>query len=101
MGFGSDPAFRTLIPPSRRTEEKDRKSTRLNSSHRCISYADFCLKKKHVIIVMVTLQFEFDPKRRASELRANDFLNKPFQSIEVLDRHHDLPHHDPPLDDLD
>src|SRR5437764_4669403 len=29
----------TLRPP-------DRKSTRLNSSHRCISYAVFCLKKK-------------------------------------------------------
>src|SRR5437764_9177725 len=27
-------------------EELDRKSTRLNSSHRCISYAVFCLKKK-------------------------------------------------------
>src|ERR1017187_9429021 len=25
----------------------DRKSTRLNSSHRCISYAVFCLKKRH------------------------------------------------------
>src|SRR5437764_4009864 len=25
--------------------ERDRKSTRLNSSHRCISYAVFCLKK--------------------------------------------------------
>src|SRR5437879_7475036 len=25
---------------------EDRKSTRLNSSHRCISYAVFCLKKK-------------------------------------------------------
>src|SRR5437762_7135204 len=25
---------------------QDRKSTRLNSSHRCISYAVFCLKKK-------------------------------------------------------
>src|SRR5437762_5940093 len=25
----------------------DRKSTRLNSSHRCISYAVFCLKKKN------------------------------------------------------
>src|SRR5437764_11125818 len=29
-------------PPS----VEDRKSTRLNSSHRCISYAVFCLKKK-------------------------------------------------------
>src|SRR5437879_10594828 len=26
--------------------DEDRKSTRLNSSHRCISYAVFCLKKK-------------------------------------------------------
>src|SRR5436189_3814503 len=29
----------------------DRKSTRLNSSHRCISYAVFCLKKKNRYIV--------------------------------------------------
>src|SRR5437763_13473697 len=29
------------------TPEEDRKSTRLNSSHRCISYAVFCLKKKN------------------------------------------------------
>src|SRR5215210_8443616 len=28
------------------TVRSDRKSTRLNSSHRCISYAVFCLKKK-------------------------------------------------------
>src|SRR5690348_17981670 len=30
----------------RRTDEVDRKSTRLNSSHPSISYAVFCLKKK-------------------------------------------------------
>src|ERR1017187_5087616 len=29
---------------SRRPQRTDRKSTRLNSSHRCISYAVFCLK---------------------------------------------------------
>src|SRR5437763_13451926 len=29
-----------------RVGKRDRKSTRLNSSHRCISYAVFCLKKK-------------------------------------------------------
>src|SRR3712207_7763426 len=29
-----------------RTDEQDRKSTRLNSSHANISYAVFCLKKK-------------------------------------------------------
>ena len=28
---------------------KDRKSTRLNSSHRCISYAVFCLDRKSVV----------------------------------------------------
>src|SRR5947199_6270725 len=35
-------------------EEKDRKSTRLNSSHLGISYAVFCLKKKkniHYLII--------------------------------------------------
>src|ERR1017187_994331 len=31
------------VPP-----RPDRKSTRLNSSHRCISYAVFCLKKKNI-----------------------------------------------------
>src|SRR5437762_7320894 len=36
-------ASRTPASPGRR---RDRKSTRLNSSHRCISYAVFCLKKK-------------------------------------------------------
>src|SRR5947208_5975316 len=30
----------------RRFEDRDRKSTRLNSSHQIISYAVFCLKKK-------------------------------------------------------
>src|SRR5437763_15925585 len=30
--------------------DQDRKSTRLNSSHRCISYAVFCLKKKKELI---------------------------------------------------
>src|SRR5947207_8085325 len=29
-----------------RSKDIDRKSTRLNSSHTVISYADFCLKKK-------------------------------------------------------
>src|SRR3712207_8101201 len=32
-----------------RMEREDRKSTRLNSSHANISYAVFCLKKKHMI----------------------------------------------------
>src|SRR5207248_8024322 len=33
----------------RRRDQLDRKSTRLNSSHRTISYAVFCLKKKKII----------------------------------------------------
>src|SRR5437763_9636976 len=33
----------------RELQTEDRKSTRLNSSHRCISYAVFCLKKKKVV----------------------------------------------------
>src|SRR3712207_7344017 len=39
----------TMLPWFKRWEEnfKDRKSTRLNSSHANISYAVFCLKKKN------------------------------------------------------
>ena len=40
---GDSQSFRKL-----QTQAGDRKSTRLNSSHRCISYAVFCLKKKKV-----------------------------------------------------
>src|SRR6476660_10329741 len=32
--------------PAARARDRDRKSTRLNSSHQIISYAVFCLKKK-------------------------------------------------------
>ena len=41
----------------------DRKSTRLNSSHLCISYAVFCLKKKMVKSNMIR---DFDAFSRAS-----------------------------------
>src|SRR5207249_11539166 len=58
MGAGPD-AARHVGPPygtarsgdpcsaPRREEGRDRKSTRLNSSHVSISYAVFCLKKKN------------------------------------------------------
>src|SRR5207244_13115241 len=39
----SSPRLRRLT----KSGEKDRKSTRLNSSHQIISYAVFCLKKKN------------------------------------------------------
>src|SRR3712207_8831362 len=35
-----------------RGDDKDRKSTRLNSSHANISYAVFCLKKKKYVILI-------------------------------------------------
>src|SRR5258708_11755079 len=35
------------VTPIRELDGRDRKSTRLNSSHQIISYAVFCLKKKN------------------------------------------------------
>src|SRR3712207_7768215 len=39
----------------RRRRSRDRKSTRLNSSHANISYAVFCLKKKKHILIIFTM----------------------------------------------
>src|SRR5439155_24468040 len=43
---GRDTARRVELRPDQREVRRDRKSTRLNSSHVAISYAVFCLKKK-------------------------------------------------------
>src|ERR1017187_7011359 len=58
----------------------DRKSTRLNSSHRCISYAVFCLKKK----IQMSVQFQIadhglglDGKRDGIEAVVHNFFNYP------------------------
>src|SRR5437773_6561650 len=40
------PRVSRSVPGARREGNRDRKSTRLNSSHITISYAVFCLKKK-------------------------------------------------------
>src|SRR2546430_10389785 len=45
LGEDGDSEFGDLIEDSEAIQ--DRKSTRLNSSHSQISYAVFCLKKKH------------------------------------------------------
>src|SRR2546430_10298101 len=37
------------VPRTQEGTSADRKSTRLNSSHSQISYAVFCLKKKHIL----------------------------------------------------
>src|SRR5437763_8757041 len=49
-------------PRLHRRRRADRKSTRLNSSHRCISYAVFCLKKK----TNSDWVWELDGQRRVS-----------------------------------
>src|SRR2546430_11358950 len=51
LGHGEDCAARSADmtiggPTQESLPERDRKSTRLNSSHSQISYAAFCLKKK-------------------------------------------------------
>src|SRR3989440_3258084 len=47
--------IQVLVDGSLDPKERDRKSTRLNSSHDQISYAVFCLKKKKKRIPIVTL----------------------------------------------
>src|SRR2546426_5616536 len=45
--FSASPVLsRKPTSPTTRSRSRDRKSTRLNSSHLVISYAVFCLKKK-------------------------------------------------------
>src|SRR5947208_9370849 len=46
---------RTIACHCEREGNRDRKSTRLNSSHQIISYAVFCLKKKMGGILALTL----------------------------------------------
>src|SRR5260221_8471080 len=49
--YNPTPANAPAAPPTKENinlNDKDRKSTRLNSSHTVISYAVFCLKKKKI-----------------------------------------------------
>src|SRR5690348_18375920 len=45
--IGKNMFFAQTFPQHAKTLERDRKTTRLNSSHPSISYAVFCLKKKN------------------------------------------------------
>src|SRR5690625_6203414 len=45
-----EPALRESLP----LRIRDRKSTRLNSSHVAMSYSVFCLKKKNIAMVIAT-----------------------------------------------
>src|SRR2546422_6965917 len=60
-------------PGDLRARSRDRKSTRLNSSHGYISYAVFCLKKKK----------EHDAARRQDEQHAAHRGNEPARVHEV------------------
>src|SRR2546426_8352140 len=46
LGLEAEPEFTAPGEATRPAADRDRKSTRLNSSHLVISYAVFCLKKK-------------------------------------------------------
>src|SRR5690242_21083843 len=51
------PALQVAAIPVARAalDDRDRKSTRLNSSHMSISYAVFCLKKKNILVFIYIL----------------------------------------------
>src|SRR2546429_6198045 len=54
---GLDPAMLELEIGETGFPQKDRKSTRLNSSHGYISYAVFCLKKKNILLTFLPYVF--------------------------------------------
>src|SRR2546430_2771255 len=80
--------------------KRDRKSTRLNSSHSHISYAVFCLKKKikrdHVILIYAVmaqtfmLTFVFYMARRNSDTidNAGSQMNSQTATQFILHSHH-------------
>src|SRR5689334_383173 len=70
----ADPALARVL---REPLEKDRKSTRLNSSHSSISYAVFCLKKKKTTVI--------------DALSASTFPAPPPTAIHTLSLHDALP----------
>src|SRR6266513_3084546 len=69
---------RRRASPSRGGRARDRKSTRLNSSHVSISYAVFCLKKKNRILR------PFSSKKKKN---INNILIRQFR-IEVVIEYH-------------
>src|SRR6266704_2448518 len=65
-----DPRRRVLRDGHRGGAQRDRKSTRLNSSHDSISYAVFCLKKKNKVGSLVELN---DATTSSDDTAENDF----------------------------
>src|SRR2546430_7485965 len=64
-------------PPKHTRPSRDRKSTRLNSSHSQISYAVFCLKKKkeNAIWYIDSSEFAFVITLCTTDVVHNDALN--------------------------
>src|SRR5437762_5912343 len=78
-----DDLFQRTIPPvkaclkdaqltEKEINELDRKSTRLNSSHRCISYAVFCLKKKKKKKKKIKKKKKKKTKKKKRNLKINN-----------------------------
>src|ERR1017187_7393550 len=61
----------------------DRKSTRLNSSHRCISYAVFCLKKNQCAVKIDSKVFSGDKYNRCRKVLG--YYYKELLDYEVVD----------------
>src|SRR3712207_8532379 len=61
MGLSPSACPMSGAASQKRRHGKDRKSTRLNSSHANISYAVFCLKKKLHLIIPNTLHCHSSP----------------------------------------
>src|SRR5471030_3406715 len=66
----SPPVSRCCEPRFWRTPPRDRKSTRLNSSHLGISYAVFCLKKKK------KKQYDNNQKKKKKKRSKEQIKNK-------------------------
>src|SRR5256885_4345825 len=77
-------------------EARDRKSTRLNSSHLVISYAVFCLKKKNTTLLSTTRTW-VPRHRRSVRSNASAFSSRPMglisaniDTVLAIRVHHDV-----------
>src|SRR5256885_5681743 len=65
-----------LIEEGRKEGRKDRKSTRLNSSHLVISYAVFCLKKKKNNVDLLLVEDPDEKRKFVVRLRRDDRISR-------------------------